>query len=100
MPDPTPTPTPAPEPNHPHKRGDINQSWLDEFTAAEAIIAAATPADRATTLADGGVDTAKITALTAAIVAARKLAGQAVQGTSGKVMITGDEEISKQELIQ
>src|SRR5438552_17786562 len=100
MPDPTPIPTPTPEPNHPHKRGDIDQGWLNEFTNAESILAAAKPADRATLLAEGGINAAKISALTLAIPAARKLAGQAVQGTSGKVMITGDEEISKQELLQ
>ena len=95
-----PTPTPAPAPKTTPKRSDINQSWLDEFTSAEAILAAAKPADRAVELADGGIDAGKITDLTAAIAAARKLAGKAVQGTSGKRIITGDEETLKTELLK
>jgi hypothetical protein len=98
MADPTPTPTPAPKTTP--KRGDINQSWLDEFTSAEAILAAAKPADRAVELAEGGIDAGKISALTLAIAAARKLAGKAVQGTSGKRLITGDEETLKTELLK
>src|ERR1039458_2029975 len=95
-----PTPTPAPAPKTTPKRSDINQSWLDEFTSTEAILAAAKPADRAVELADGGIDAGKITDLTAAIAAARKLAGKAVQGTSGKRIITGDEETLKTELLK
>ena len=100
MADPTPTPTPTPAPKTTPKRGEINQSWLDEFTNAEAILAAAKAADRATKLADGGIDTGKITALTQAIIDARKLAGKAVQGTSGKRIITGTEEELKTELLK
>lgn len=100
MPDPAPTPAPTPDPKKTPKRGDINQTWLDEFTAAEAILAAAKPADRATKLAEGDIDAAKITALNLAVVAARKLAGKAVQGTSGKRIITGTEDDLKKELLR
>lgn len=94
------TPAPASAPKTTPKRGEINQSWLDEFTNAEAILAAAKPADRAVELAEGGIDAGKISALTLAIAAARKLAGKAVQGTSGKRIITGDEEELKTELLK
>lgn len=100
MADPLPTPAPAPAPKTAPKRGEINQSWLAEFSTAEAILAAAKPADRATTLAAGGIDAAKISALTAAIAAARTLAGKAVQNTSGKRIITGTEDELKTELLQ
>lgn len=102
MPDPIPTPTPAPAPasKTPGKHGEINQDWLDEFTTAEAILAAAKPADRAAKLAEGGIDAAKTAALTQAIAAARKLAGQAVQSTSGKHIITGNEDDLKKELLK
>lgn len=100
MPDPTPTPAPEPTPKSTPKKGDINQSWLSEFTDSEAIIAAAKPADRAAKLADGDIDAAKIAALTAAIAAARRLAGLAVQGTSGKQIITGTEDTLKTALLE
>jgi len=102
MADPTPTPAPAPDPvpKSTPKRGEINQAWLDEFTNAEGILAAANPADRATRLAEGGIDADKITALTTAIAAARKLAGLAVQGTSGKLIITDTEDTLKTALLE
>ena len=102
MADPTPTPTPAPTPTPktPGRRGEIDQSWLDEFTTAEAILAAAKPADRAAKLAGGGIDVAKTAGLIQAIAAARKLAGQAVQGTTGKHIITGNEDDLKKELLK
>lgn len=84
------TSTPAPKTTS--KRGEINQTWLDEFTAAEAIVAAAGKDGRSARLAEGDIDVAKVAALTNAILAGRTLAGQAVQGTSGKQIITGTEE--------
>lgn len=100
MSDSTPSPAPAPDPKNPSKRGQVNQEWLAEFTNSEAIVAAATPADRAAKLAAGGIDAAKIAALTAAILAARKLAGRAVQGTSGKHIITDNEDTLKTALLE
>jgi hypothetical protein len=99
-PTPTPTPAPAPAPKSNSKRGEINQSWLDEFTNGEAILAAAKPADRAAKLTDGGIDAGKITTLTAVIAAARTLAGKAVQGTSDKEIITDDEDALKTALLE
>ena len=102
MTDPIPPPAlvPTPAPKSTAQKGEINQAWLDEFTNAEAILAATKPADRAATLAAGGIDAGKTTDLTARIAAARKLAGKAVQGTSGKRVITGTEEELKTELLQ
>jgi hypothetical protein len=100
MPDPTPTPAPTPEPKKNAARGEINQSWLDEFTSAEAIVTATKVAERPAILTDGGIDAAKIAALTKAIADARKLAGQAVQGTSDKEVITDEEAGLKKILLE
>ncbi len=101
MPDatPTPTPTPTPAPKTTPKRGVVNQALLDELTQAEAILAAAKPADRAATLATGGIDASKITALTGAIAAARAQAAQAVQGTTGKQGATAEETALLDDLV-
>ena len=100
MADPTPAPTPAPEPTpNPHSRGDINQAWLDELTNAEDISAAAQKTDYAATLAAGGIDATKPAALDAAILAARQLVAKAVQGTTGKLEATGDENDFADDLI-
>lgn len=96
----TPTPGPAPAPKAKRSPGPINQEWLDEFTFAEGIVAATQVTGRPAILADGDIDAAKITALTDAIVAARKLTGQAVQGTSGKRIITHTEEDLKKVLLK
>ena len=98
MPDPTPTPTPAPKTTP--KRGDINQDWLDEFTNSEAIAAVAQKTAYAAPLANGGIDAAKPVGLSDAILAARQLAGLAVQDTSGKRKITGNESDLQKELIR
>ncbi len=98
-PTPTPTPTPGPAPKPAPKRGIINQSLLDELTLAEAILAAAKPAARTTKLAAGGIPAAKITALTNAIAAARTLAAQATQGTTGKQGATTEESDRMDDLI-
>jgi len=99
---PTPTPEPAPEPSPKNKRtpGEINKEWLAEFTLAEAILAAAAVDGRPAVLAAGDIDAVKITGLTDAIATGRKLAGQAVQNTSGKRIITGTEDDLKKELLQ
>lgn len=94
-----PTPPPPPAPKTVGKRGLVNQHLLDELTEAEAILTAASPADRAARLAEGGIDAGKIGALTAAIAAARKLASLAVEGTTGKQGITGDENELMDDLI-
>ncbi len=99
MPDPTPTPPPPTPAPTPRSRGDINQAWLDELTNAGEIAAAAQKSDYKTKLADGDIDQAKVTALTNAITAARKLAAQAVQGTTGKHNVTGDETGLQDDLI-
>ena len=101
MPDPTPTPTPtpAPTPKSTPKRGVVNQALLDELTQAEAILAAAKPADRAATLDAGGIDAGKITALTAAIAAARTQAAQAALGTTGKQGVTAEESALLDDLV-
>ena len=98
MPDPTPAPTPAPAPT-PRSRGDINQAWLDELTSSDELAAAAQKSAYAATLASGDITAAKITAFTAALAAARKLAAQAVQGTTGKHSVTGDETGLQNDLI-
>jgi hypothetical protein len=100
MADPTPTPTPTPTPKTTAKRGEINQDWLDEFTDAEAIVAATGKDGRSVKLAEGDIDATKISALINAIVAGRKLAGQAVQGTSGKQIITSTEETLQLALVE
>jgi len=100
MADPTSAPTPTPTPKTAAKRGEINQDWLDEFTNAEAIVAATGKDGRSVTLAEGDIDATKISALTNAIVAGRKLAGQAVQGTSGKQIITDTEKTLMDALVE
>ena len=101
MADPAPTtPVPTPAPKSSVKRGEINQTWLDEFTAAEAIVAATGKSERPARLAEGGIDAAKISVLTAAILAGRQLAGLAVQGTSGKEIITGTEQTLQDALVE
>jgi hypothetical protein len=100
MADPTPTPTPTPTPaTHETSRGQIDQSWLDELQAADSLAATAAKSNYAATLAIGGIDATKVTALTAAIAAARKLAGLAIQGTNSKHTSTTEEEASRQTLI-
>lgn len=101
MPDPTPTPTPAPTPapKTPRTRGLVNQAWLDELTTAEEIVATAQKSAYATKLADGGIDAAKISAITDAILAGRNLASQAVQGTTGKLGVTASEMTLQDDLI-
>ena len=91
MADPTPTPAPEPTPPKTSKRGPSNQAWLDELTAAEAVLNAAAPADRAAQLATGGIGAATLNALGDAIPAARTLAGRAVQSTTNKLDATDDE---------
>ena len=97
---PAPTPTPESAPKTKRSPGEINQEWLAEFTQAEAILAATAVDGRSAVLATGDIDAAKITALTAAITTGRKLAGLAVQGTTGKRRITGTEDDLKQELLK
>lgn len=92
----TPIPPTAPTPR---TRGDINQVWLDELTNAEGIAAAAQKGSYAALLAAGDIDAAKVTALSDAIKAARKLAGQAVQSTTGKQGMTGAESELMEALI-
>lgn len=98
MPDPAPTPPPTPAPT-PRSRGDINQAWLDELTSSDELAAAAQKSAYAATLASGDITAAKVTAFTAAIAAARKLAAQAVQGTSGKHNVTSEETGLQNDLI-
>ena len=97
MPDPAPAPTPAPKPTR--SRGDINQAWLDELTNSAEIAAAAQKSGYAAPLASGDITAAKVTALTDAIAAARKLAGQAVQGSTGKSNVTSEESGLQDDLI-
>lgn len=95
MADTTPTTPETPTPNETTKntrtRGVVNQNLLDELTAAEEIVAVTRKDGYSVKLADGGIEAAKITALSAAIVAARTLASQATQGTTGKQGVTQDE---------
>ncbi len=77
----------------------VNHALLDELTQAEAILAAAAPADRATRLAEGGIDAAKVTALTTAIAAARTQAAQAALGTTGKQGVTAEESALLDDLV-
>jgi hypothetical protein len=93
------TPAPAPEPKKPVQRGILNQAQLDELTQAEAIVAATEAPDRAVTLAEGGIDAAKITALTTAIAEARRQGAQATQGTTGKQGVTAEESGLMDELV-
>lgn len=98
---PTPTPTPTPEPKKTRgKHGAINQEWLNEFTRAEAVAAAAGVEARVTKLSDAEIPATKVTALLADVDAARKLAGKAVQGASGKHILSEEEETRKQALLK
>ena len=99
VPTPTPTPTPPPTPTPtPRGRSGINQAWLSELSDSERIAAAAQKESHQAQLASGDIDDAKVTALVAALAAARKLAAQAVQGTTGKHIVT-DEEAGLQETL-
>lgn len=90
-PAPTPAPAPAPAPQTTRTRGLVNQALLDELTVAEEITAAAKKAGYGAQLAAGGIDAPKIAAITDAIANARKLAAQAVQGTTGRQDVTQNE---------
>lgn len=94
MADTTPT-TPTPTTNETAKvtrpRGVVDQNLLDELTAAEELVAVTRKDGYSIKLAAGGIDEAKVTVLAAAIAAARTLAAQATQGTTGKQGVTRTE---------
>ena len=97
---PTPGPAPAPEPKKNRPRHQVNQDWLDEFTFAEAIIAATNVDGRAVRLAEGDIDTGKITELKTLIGATRTQTSKAIQGTTDKEVITDDEDDFKTVLLE
>jgi len=99
MADPAPTPAPAPVPSSTRSRGQINKAFLDELTAAEEIVAAASKTAYAATPVTGGIDATKVSAVTAAVAAARALAAQAVQGTTGKQGVTAQETALSDDLV-
>ena len=89
MPDPTPTPTPAPAPKVKHS--SMNQDWINSLNNAGQVVAAAQKAEYAQVFATGGIDDAKLTALATDIAAAHALAGDAIQMTTSKQGVTGNE---------
>ena len=102
MSDPTPTPTPEPTPaaTASRTRGQINKAWLAEITLDETILALAQKADNAPLFADGDIDAAFLTDFGGEIEAAKKLAGSAVQKTTGKKQQTGTEDKLAQALVE
>ncbi len=89
MPDPTPTPPPTPAPKG--NRSFLNQDWINSLNNAGQVVAAAQKAEYAPVFATGGIDAAKLTALATDIAAAHALAGDAVQMTTSKQGVTGNE---------
>ena len=89
MPDPTPTPPPAPAPKD--KRSTLNKDWINSLNNAGQVVAAAQKAEYAPLLTTGGITAAKLTALATDITAAQALAGDAVQMTTSKQGVTGNE---------
>ncbi len=93
MSDPTPTPTPVPAPKPKHARGQINKKYLAEFTLDEKLLALVLKTENAPLFADGDIDAAFCTSFGNDIVAAKKLASLAIQGTTGKKLQFGAEDV-------
>ena len=81
-------------------RSSINQEWINSLNNAQQIVAAAQKAEYAPTFTAGGITADKLTSLATDIQAAQTLAGQAVQHTTGKEVVTGTEKDLMDKLIE
>ena len=102
MADSTPAPAPAgvPGTTATRTRGQINKAWLAEITLCESILALARKPDNAPLFADGDIDGPFLTGFDTKIQAAKKLAGSAIQKTTGKKQQADTEDKLAGELVK
>jgi len=105
MSDPTPSPpAPTPSPEPPKKsateRREINQAWLDEISGTEKLAVVAAKDDYKAKLAKRKIDAPWLTKLNADLKKARDLTGQATGKTTGKKVVTKEEQGLRDALIE